>query len=153
MEILIRNCRRLLQLQKIINNKTPTYLQEKLPPNRRLFLPNIFREIRCRTTKYSNSFFPNSIKSWNIFLTNFENFPSFTEFKRFLLTLFRPTFKSVFGIHDPSGIRLLFQTRLGLSPLRSHKKSIILQILLLMFVCVRAVLKIIITSFYRIYYY
>ena len=47
-----RNCRRLLQLHKIINNKTPTYLQENLPSNRRLFLPNIFREIRCRTTKY-----------------------------------------------------------------------------------------------------
>ena len=38
-----------------------------------------------------------------------------------LLTFFRPTGKSVFGIHDPVGLRYLFQLRLGLSNLRSHK--------------------------------
>ena len=30
--------------------------------------------------------------------------------------------KHVFGIHDPVGLRYLFQLRLGLSHLRSHKK-------------------------------
>ena len=29
--------------------------------------------------------------------------------------------KSIFGIHDPAGLRYLFQLRVGLSPLRSHK--------------------------------
>ena len=29
--------------------------------------------------------------------------------------------KSIFGIHDPVGLRYLFQLRVGLSPLRSHK--------------------------------
>ena len=28
---------------------------------------------------------------------------------------------NIFGIHDPSGLRYLFQLRLSLSPLRSHK--------------------------------
>ena len=33
-----------------------------------------------------------------------------------------PKKKSIFDIHDPTGTRILFQFRLGLSPLRSHKK-------------------------------
>ena len=33
-----------------------------------------------------------------------------------------PTPKTTFGIHNPSGIRNLFQLRVGLSELRSHKK-------------------------------
>ena len=35
----------------------------------------------------------------------------------------RPVGKPIFDIHDPTGLRYLFQLRLGLSPLRSHKKS------------------------------
>ena len=34
----------------------------------------------------------------------------------------RPEGKPVLEIHDSTGIRYLFQLRLGLSPLRSHKK-------------------------------
>ena len=29
--------------------------------------------------------------------------------------------KSIFGVHDPVGLRYLFQLRVRLSPLRSHK--------------------------------
>ena len=38
-----------------------------------------------------------------------------------VLSLFRPKIKSIFGVHDPIGIRYLFQLRVSLSPLRSHK--------------------------------
>ena len=31
--------------------------------------------------------------------------------------------KSLFNIHNPNGIRWIFQLRVGLSPLKSHKKS------------------------------
>ena len=34
--------RRILQIHKIIDRKTVEYLRDKLPPNRRLFLPTIF---------------------------------------------------------------------------------------------------------------
>ena len=34
----------------------------------------------------------------------------------------RHKYKSVFNIHDPKGIKYLFQLRMNLSPLRSHKK-------------------------------
>ena len=38
-----------------------------------------------------------------------------------ILSLIRPKKKSIFNIHDPSGLRYLFYLRVGLSPLRSHK--------------------------------
>ena len=36
-------------------------------------------------------------------------------------TFFRPKSKNIFGVHDPLGLRYLFQLRVGLSPLGSHK--------------------------------
>ena len=39
-----------------------------------------------------------------------------------MINCHRPEGRPVFGIHDPQGIRYLFQLRLGLSPLRVHKK-------------------------------
>ena len=37
------------------------------------------------------------------------------------MLFFRPQTKNIFGIHDPSGLRYLFQLRISLSPLISHK--------------------------------
>ena len=117
-----RNNRRIQQIHKIIDNKTPLYLKDKLPPRRRLFLPNVFREKPCRTNRYLGSFFPDSIRCWNIIISDFQNFLAFTKFKNYITTLVRPVRKSVFGLHDPAGLHRLFQLSLGLSPLRSHKK-------------------------------
>ena len=47
--------------------------------------------------------------------------PTLSSFKSHLRALYRPTQKQVFGIHDPEGLKYIFQLRLGLSPLRSHK--------------------------------
>ena len=49
--------------------------------------------------------------------------PELKTFKSHLLSLYRPDKKSIFGVHDPQGIKWLFQLRLGLSPLRHHKKK------------------------------
>ena len=48
--------------------------------------------------------------------------PTFASLKTHIITFFRPKSKSIFGIHDPLGIRYLFWLRIGLSPLRGHKK-------------------------------
>ena len=48
--------------------------------------------------------------------------PSLKVLKSHLESLFRPKRKSFFNIYDPTGTRYLFQLRLGLSPLREHKK-------------------------------
>ena len=38
-----------------------------------------------------------------------------------MLSLIRPKKLSTYGIHDPVGLRYLFQLRVSLSPLRNHK--------------------------------
>ena len=114
--------RRILQIHKIMNNKTPSYLKDKLTPKHRHFLFNVFRKIKCRTDRYMNTFFPHAISSWTIVISHFEDFPSFDSLKEHVLSLFRPKTKSIFGVHDPIRLRYLFQLRVRLSPLRSHKK-------------------------------
>ena len=116
--------KRIFQIHKIIDNKTPSYLRNKLPPNRNnlLYLPYIFQEIQCRTQRYRNSFYPDAIASWNNTMSLFENFPSFNVLKHQMMKCVRPEPRSVFGIHRPSSIRYIFQLRVGLSLLRSHKK-------------------------------
>ena len=42
--------------------------------------------------------------------------------KDHIISLVRAKSKSIFGIHDPLRLRYLFQLRVKLSPLRSHKK-------------------------------
>ena len=116
-----RSNNRILQIYKIISKSTLSYLKDKLPPHRYHFLVHVFREISCRTDRYSFSFFPDAISSWNTFISHFEYFPTFSHFKKYVIGCFRPVSKPVFDIHDPMGIRYLFQLRLGLSPLRSHK--------------------------------
>ena len=148
-----RMSRRILQIYKIINAMTPSYLKDKLPPNKRPYLfsadkiinartpsylkdklspnkrPYLFsadicntpREIRCRSSRFMNSFYPNGVASWNIIIKHFDTMPSISKLKEHLLSLFRPNIKSTFNIYDPIGLRCIFQLRLRLSPLRSHK--------------------------------
>ena len=47
---------------------------------------------------------------------------TFGSLKNHITSLFCPRTQSLFGIHDPPGIHYLFQLRVGLSPLRGHKK-------------------------------
>ena len=121
-----RYCRRILQIHKIENNKTPTYLYNKLPRRRRpLYMQNNenkFYEIRCKSSRYMNSFFPNGINAWNNVIGYFPKIPSINTLKTHILSIIRPEKKNIFNIHDPLGIRYLFYLRVGLSPLKSHKK-------------------------------
>ena len=48
---------------------------------------------------------------------------SIISFKNKLFPLIRQEFKSFFDIHDPIGIKMLFQLRVGNSHLKSHKKK------------------------------
>ena len=64
-----RWARRLIHFFKIDKNMTPNYLKEDLIPLNTRSLrndnPNGYREIMCSTSRYKNSFFPDSIRSWN----------------------------------------------------------------------------------------
>ena len=68
-----------------------------------------------------NSFFPNGTNSWNNVISYFNNIPSVDALKKHIFSLIHPEKKSIFGIHDPSGLRNLFQLRVGLSSLRYKK--------------------------------
>ena len=74
--------------------------------------------------RYMNTFFPDAISSWNKFIIDFDNdIPSFSVMKSNILSRIRPIKKIIYNIHDPLGLRYLFQLRVGLSHLRYHKKS------------------------------
>ena len=83
---------------------------------------NTFHELRCKSYRYMNSFFPDGITSWNNVIIHFKNIPSINILKDHILSLTRPEKKRIFGIYDPLGLRYLFQLRVGLSSLRYHKK-------------------------------
>ena len=121
-----RRCRRILQVHKIVNNKTPSYLKDELPRFRRALYSqtneNMIYEIPCNSDRHMNSFFPDGIKLWNIVIEDFKNIPSFVILKKHILSLYRPKKKEIYGIHDPLGLRNLFQLRVGLSLLNHHKK-------------------------------
>ena len=89
-----RWCRPILQLHKILSNKTPSYLKDKLPRHRRPLYSqnnnNTFHVIRCRSSRYMNSFFPDAIISWNNIITHFDNIPSINILKYPILSMIRP---------------------------------------------------------------
>ena len=55
-------------------------------------------------------------------ISDFKKMPELEEFRSHLHSLYRPNIKDTYGIHDPEGLKWLFQLRVGLSPLRYHKK-------------------------------
>ena len=118
--------RRLILLYKIRNNMTPSILKESLPRERiPLYSSNkalSYHEFMCNTTNYMNSFFPDVIKSWNKLGFEFHNSLSLTNFKNKLINLIRPNTKSIFKLHDTTGTKFIYQLRVGLSPLKCHKK-------------------------------
>ena len=67
-----RKCRRVLQIHKIINKNTLSYLKDKLHPNGREMLsgniPTSFPTIICKSNRYMNSFFPHGIATRNLFM-------------------------------------------------------------------------------------
>ena len=104
-------CKRVLQIHKIVNEKTPGYLQDKLPANRRavIHLPNVFQVVKCRTDRYSKSFSPDAILRWNGIISNFDDFPSYELMKSHIISLIRAIMKPIFKIHDPLHRRHLLQ--------------------------------------------
>ena len=105
---------------------TPLYLRNNLPRERIPLYCNTstsYHEYMCNTNKYMNSFFPDVIKSWNNLGSEFHNSVSLNIFKNQLTKLIRPNAQSIFKLHDALGIKYLYQLRVGLSPLKCHKKN------------------------------
>ena len=66
----------------------------------------------------------NVIISWNKLGPEIRKIDSISEFKKSLLGTIRPDkAHSIFKIHDPENIKHIYQLRVGLSQLKSHKKN------------------------------
>ena len=119
--------RRLTFFYKIINNFTPSYTRDPIPPLYRsqysLRRQDAVGRIVTRTEKFNFSLYPNCTQEWNTLDPEIRLAPSVAVFKKKLLSIIRPTAKSVFGIHDPLGLSYLSQLRVGLSKLNFHKFS------------------------------
>jgi len=89
-----RLCRRTMHFHKIVNNKTPSYLSDKLPPPRQALYrynnDNTFLEKRFSSDRHKNSFFLNAVKFWNVIISDFPSVPPAKVLKNHLLSLFRP---------------------------------------------------------------
>ena len=117
--------RRLILFYKFINNLTPGYTKDPIPPLRQSQYPlgnqDVVGQILTRTEKFQSSFYPNCLNEWNKLDPEIRLAPSVAAFKKKLLAIIRPPAKPVFGIHDPIGLSHLTQLRVGLSKLNLHK--------------------------------
>ena len=123
-----RRCfRRITQFFKIMKGFTPQYLVDPIPvPRRHLFgrrSSNDLYEFNCRTKRFSSSFYPDSVIRWNGLGPELRNTELLSGFKNSIIKTIQPTKKSIFNVHDPEGIKHIFQLRVGLSPLKAHKKN------------------------------
>ena len=117
--------RRLTLFYKFINNLTPGYTKDPIPPLRQsqysLRNQDVVGQILARTEKFQSSFYPNCLTEWNNLDPEIRLAPSVAAFKKKPLVIIRPPAKPVFGIHDPIGLSHLTQLRVGLSKLNLHK--------------------------------
>ena len=122
-----RMFRRLTQFYKIMHGLTPEYLRIPIPSlHGHLFgerVTNVIKSFFCRTDRFQNSFFPNSVNMWNELGPELRGAASLSIFKKSILKIYRPVKKTLFDIYDSNGTKWIFQLRVGLSPLKSHKKS------------------------------
>ena len=114
-----RWARRLVNFYKIFRKNSPFYFYEHISRQRIPIYgsrsPSILCEIKCRTSKYMNSFFPNCVRSWNNIGDELRNNEKISVFKTHLFSHIRPSKRDIYGIHNPTGIKHIFRLRLGLS--------------------------------------
>ena len=126
------NCRRwsrrLTLLYKIINNLTPVYTKDPIPPLQQshysLCNQDVVGQIKARTEKFKSSFYPRCLSEWNELHPEIRLAPSVAVFKKKLLSIIRPPARSIFGIQDPIGLSYLTQLRVGLSHHHHHQNYI-----------------------------
>ena len=117
--------RRLTLLYKLINNVTPIYTKDPIPPLQQLQYSlrsqDFIGTIKARTEKFKSSFYPHCLSEWNDLDPEIRLAPFVAIFKKKLLSIIRPPVRSIFGIHDPKGLSYLTQLRVGLSKFNFHK--------------------------------
>ena len=115
--------RHLCYFFKIQSSGVPQHLNDLIPkPSLRYStrfspLPNF----KVRTELFRNSFFPYTVNEWNNLDNIIKSSESYSMFRKKMLNLIRPKCNDTYGIHNPTGLKLLTRLRLGLSHLNNHK--------------------------------
>ena len=74
-----------------------------------------------RTERFKSSFYPNCLSDWDKLEPEIKQSSSVSIFKKKLLARIRPPPKLVYNFHDPKGLSILTQLRVGLSKLNVYK--------------------------------
>ena len=117
--------RRLTLFYKFMNDLTPAYTMNPIPPFQQsqysLRNQDVVGRIGARTEQFQSAFYPHCLSEWNKLDPEIRTAPSVAVFKSKLLSKIRSPAQSVFGIHDPKGLSYITQLRVGLSALNFHK--------------------------------
>lgn len=117
--------RRLVLFLKFVNNLAQEYTRQPIPHlsqyNYGLRRPAIIGRISARTKSFGGRFYPSCRSEWNKLDPELKQSPTLKIFKKKLLKLIRPLPHPVYSIHDPKGLTILTQLRVGLSKLNLHK--------------------------------
>ena len=109
---------------KVYKNQCPKYLFDIIPqsncPYRTRNALNI-PHINVKHQFFKNLYLPSTIIEWNKLDSNICNSETLNIFKSKILKFIRPTVNSIFGCHNPIGLKLLTRLQLGLSRLCKHK--------------------------------
>ena len=134
---------------KIVIDKTPSYLKNKLPRLRRPLYKqskrNTFHELKCKSLRYTSSSFPGAITSWNNVINHFYHIPSSSVLKNHILSLIRPKTKMYFWYT----LYIYTWYALGLQYLFQLRVTLLIPLLTNVFVI--RVLKILITSYFCVF--
>ena len=116
--------RKLCYFNKILIEKSPTYLFNLIPNLNRVHETRHSKNISAIHLKhdlFKNLFFPSTISEWNNLDWKMRNSGSLSIFKKNLLNFIRPCANSIFNVHNPYVSKLLTRLRLGLSHIRDQK--------------------------------
>ena len=108
---------------KIQSSGLPQYLNDFIPKltlhyrTRFWPLPNF----KVRTELFRNSVFLYTVNEWNNLDNIIKSSESYLMFRKRMLNLMRPKCNDTYGIHNPTGLKLLTCLWLGLSNLNNHK--------------------------------
>ena len=109
---------------KVYKNQCPKYLLDIIPQSICQYRTRNAHNIPYINVKhqfFKNSYLPSTLIEWNKLDSNIHNSETLNIFKSKILKFIRPTANSIFGCHNPLGVKLLTRLRLGRSHLREHK--------------------------------
>ena len=115
---------KLVHMHKIVHKKVPSYLSDLLPEPKTVNTRGIkdIRNMLCRTTKLSKSFFPDCIDRWNNLDIEVRNISDLDQFKNAVIAPKKYNKLFNYGVRKWNIIHA--QMRLSCSNLKAHLKSL-----------------------------